>query len=335
MLKTVPSSATIPELSLTFDVSGQGELAGSLLLSATCYLPPSAFHEPPKIWAWLMHGATYDRRYWDLTVPGYPPDAYSAARYLAQRGIACVALDLPGCGQSRWAVEGKFGDGRQLTLEATAAALHAATQQLRDRLASGYLFAGLLPCQEIVLIGFGHSLGGGIAIVQQGISSSFEALGVLGISCDLTKLEALGKPLLAEWPVDAHGCYRDLRTFPGLQEWFYLEDVPAAVQHADEAASSPVPVGLVQDLLTPGLLARHASAIRSPVLLAFGEVDLASDPRREVMYYAMEDCTLYELPGSAHCHNLAGTRQELWSVMYAWLWSVVRSSYGINLRQAA
>ena len=67
----------------------------------------------------------------------------------------------------------------------------------------------------------------------------------------------------------------------------------------------------------PLLSAFHLDDV--PVFLAFGDVDVSPCPHLEPSTYpASRDVTLFLLPSSAHCHNMATSRQVLWDRLEAW-----------------
>jgi pimeloyl-ACP methyl ester carboxylesterase len=106
---------------------------------------------------------------------------------------------------------------------------------------------------------------------------------------------------------------------------FYLADVPRAVIDADEscAVATPLNVGMPA-IGHPGIVAEHAGRIDVPVLHVLGSRDVSglANPLEEMAYYRSArqyGVSFYEVPGSGHCHNYAGSRHQLWSVMAAWL----------------
>ena len=57
----------------------------------------------------------------------------------------------------------------------------------------------------------------------------------------------------------------------------------------------------------------------APVMVAFGEFDIAEQPRDEVAFYERStDITLFVLAGSYHCHNFQEGRAALWDRLVAW-----------------
>ena len=72
--------------------------------------------------------------------------------------------------------------------------------------------------------------------------------------------------------------------------------------------------------MVPGHTDAEKASVTVPVLLAFGDHDLTDDfEGNAARYRSSKDVTLFVLPGSAHCHNQAGTRVLLWARVAAWI----------------
>jgi pimeloyl-ACP methyl ester carboxylesterase len=118
----------------------------------------------PRAAVLLVHGSTYDSRYWDP--PGLDPARYSTLRQLAAAGFQAVAVDRPGSGQSPRPPE--------VTADASVAALHGVVQRLRHdpamRTSSGKVFT------------VGHSSGSSLAILEAAKYDDVDGLVVTGFT---------------------------------------------------------------------------------------------------------------------------------------------------------
>ena len=55
------------------------------------------------------------------------------------------------------------------------------------------------------------------------------------------------------------------------------------------------------------------------MLIGYGAVDVSPEPRAEArLYRNSPDITTVVLAGSAHCHNMASSRHQLWRRLLAW-----------------
>jgi hypothetical protein len=62
-------------------------------------------------------------------------------------------------------------------------------------------------------------------------------------------------------------------------------------------------------------------------MVAFGEFDIAEQPRDEAAFYERsDDITLFVLAGSYHCHNFQDGRARLWDRLAAWGMGIVTGS---------
>jgi pimeloyl-ACP methyl ester carboxylesterase len=181
-------------------------------------------------------------------------------------------------------------------------------------------------------VAVGHSMGGYVAMVQQATHGSYAALAVLG-----TTNGAVGPLDLPEELVTAAGS-REGRTAlidqvagampdlyiegdrSALQPWFHLDDVPQDVVERDLASTlTVVPRRAAAASSVPYVTAAEAAEIAVPVFLAYGEVDVSINPHAEPgAFRNSRDVTLFVLPGSGHCHNMAGSRQLLWDRLARW-----------------
>jgi pimeloyl-ACP methyl ester carboxylesterase len=111
-----------------------------------------------------------------------------------------------------------------------------------------------------------------------------------------------------------------------LQAWFHLSDVPSEVIDLDLASTlTVVPRRAAAASSVPYVTREAAGQVDVPVFLAYGEVDVSSDPHAEpAAFQRSPDVTLYVLAGSGHCHNMAGSRELLWDRLANWCGSVVR-----------
>jgi len=310
-VSNAPTGQPASHLRLTFDVSGLlDNIPGVLPISAHLFFPTNTSPYLPSLWAYLIHGGSYDWHYWDLEVPGYPPDAYSVARYMARHGIGVIAVDSPGAGEIRWPVTGD-----KLVLEVLAEAHYQAIQQMRARLVSGDLIPGLAPVQHPRIVIMGHSMGGATGVALAGLHPECcDALAVLGWTNQspiIPRVDMMA--LMPHLMPDANGDIHLPRKL--MRPAFYLPDVPMAVIEADERLATTMP-GIAS--LNP---APYAKSISIPVLSLFGEVDNATTPELEPgTYPAAASHTLYVVQGSANCHALSGVRETVDLLLLRWLW---------------
>src|SRR5579875_1985642 len=290
---------------LRLDVSAAvGETAS---LAATYY--PAGTPNPTVLVC--LPGGTYNRAYWHLDVPGYP--GYNFAEYVARHGYSVVAIDPLGTGDST-------KPARDIALADIAVALNCAVPQLPE-----------ITCSTVPSIAVAHSLGGYLAILQQTTSACYAALAILGctnqhvapLNLDPEFIAAAATPQGRAALIDQ---FADMLPEPymetsrdWLQSWFHLPDVPPAVVTADNLTTISVAPRCFSAAAIPGVTSIEAGLVDVPVFLGYGAVDVSPDPRAEAQFYRRSpDVTTVVVPGSAHCHNMASTRHQLWRRLLDW-----------------
>ena len=104
-----------------------------------------------------------------------------------------------------------------------------------------------------------------------------------------------------------------------LEPFFYGSFVDREVIAADTAMAADLWLNGGAAGAVFGYTSRAAATISVPVFLGFGEQDASASPHQEPAAYSQSrDVTLFVLPSSAHCHNFAPTRKQLWDRMIAW-----------------
>ena len=305
-------------IAIAFDVTDAlpVEITGSnrISIAAWLFLPDERFElgDSPVVMS-LLHGGSYDKRYFHCEIPDHAD--YSAARYLAQRGIIVFVPDLLGVGATSKAV-----DQTMATRQMVALANHAAENQLYQRLQDGSLHHRLPPIADIVKIGVGHSMGGMQVITQQTENSTYDAVMILGFTTIGVHFTVHGQHVRAKEPPPDEFFGEYLQgSREHLHETFHWPDVPDEIVAFDDALAVPTPSTMGLAALRSSLIAADAAHIDVPVFLCMGERDVSPDPHAEVSNYKnSHDVTLFILPKSGHCHNFASTRHLLWQCKHAW-----------------
>jgi acetyl esterase/lipase len=260
-----------------------------------------------------VHGGTYDKRYFDLDVPNR--DGYSMAAHFAARGAIVVALDYLGISDSSRPPHMELADRHVF-----AAVQDAAARQVFDRLAKGELAPQLPALPRIRRVGLAHSMGVMLTITQQAAHATYDQVALLGYSVrgvQLVRAGAAPPPLTKASEADARRYLQMQRE--RLRAEYYMPDVPKDVIDADDAAAALPPRAISQQAQTAGIVIEDAGKIAAPVFFALGEHDISPAPHEETGYFkASDDVSLLILKGSAHSHNLAGSRQILWDRILAW-----------------
>ncbi|OBK44310.1 alpha/beta hydrolase [Mycobacterium sp. 1081908.1] len=294
---------------MRFDVS---DVVGERAWLAATYYPAPRGADAILV---CLPGGTYSRDYWDLSYPGR--SGYSFADFATGNGYAVVTIDPLGTGESSQ-------PARDFDFADIAAALARAVSALPE-----------VTGERAPALAVAHSLGGYLAIVQQSLFSSYAGLAVLGCTNQHVaplNLDAgfiaraataegraeLARQILAALPEPYAEGPREY-----LQSWFHLADVPADVVAADCVTAKSVVPRVFGTAMIAGVVAEHAARIDVPVLVGFGVVDVSPDPRAEaVLYRSSTDITTVVLPDSAHCHNMASSRQRLWGRVLDWVATV-------------
>jgi pimeloyl-ACP methyl ester carboxylesterase len=295
---------------LRVDVTAAAALDEELTLAASAFAPRSGSWNGRVLFC--APGGTYTRAYWDLRFPGH--EGYSFAEYAVARGFSVVTFDHLGVGESS-----KPADGWALSTEVVARA-------------NDWLVRHVLAQfdERPIAIGIGHSMGGMLAVRQQGTCASYDAVAVLGfttlypmqIPFDQEPLLGLREQDLVADRASLGDPYPTFAREP-MHELFHLPDVPPDIVALDDAAATNGPGLAGPACIVPGIIAEDAARIGVPLFLGFAERDTSRDPRLEpASYPACSDITLHVLEGSAHCTNLGRTRAQQWQRLTAWAGTV-------------
>ncbi|AFA73581.1 hypothetical protein GPOL_c25520 [Gordonia polyisoprenivorans VH2] len=256
------------------------------VVAATAYLP-----ELCEVVAVCLPGGRFSRQYWDLEVTGSERDEYSFARQAAARGVAVIALDPLGTGES------SRPEPEPEPADLTAASALAV---------SGLL--ARLGLEHLPVVGIAHSLGAVLMLHQQMRYRSFGRLALLGCPCGPM---TMWRPDGSRWSLtaaNAAGSQVDVRYTnlgPNLSN-----EINAAVR----AAATVVPGPVADWVLEPGVAQSAAAHVDVPLFLGFGERDVVADPLVEVSFYRRStDVRVQILQGAFHCHNIAVDRGRLWN----------------------
>jgi alpha-beta hydrolase superfamily lysophospholipase len=286
-------------------------------LAATVHLPNASCDNAPVLV--LLPGGGYTRHYFDLREPGY-----SEAEHHVGRGVVVVAIDHLRVGDS------DIPELPDASLEACAAANHAAVGAILARLREGTLDPGVGPVRPVAVIGSGQSMGGHIGLLMQANHRSFDGLAMLGSSVVCTRLPARvpGEEICLLGRQDASEGLAALATFD-FRFAFHWEDVPDRFAQVDvdaKRAAAPMPYwgsATTPDAgsgLVPGHLAGAAALVSVPTLVGMGERDVCQDSLRELAaYMSTRDLALFVVPRMAHMHNFAGTRALMWQRLSAFI----------------
>jgi pimeloyl-ACP methyl ester carboxylesterase len=285
-------------------------------IAATAFLPA---HPSGKI-VIAVPGGTYSRAYWHQDPSALP--GYSFCEHLCLAGVTVVAVDNLGTGDST-----RPSDPDLVTPELMGDANAQLATQIRSRAASGTLDEGLRPMESPEVIGVGHSLGGLVTLLQQSKWRSYDRIAVLGYTAVPSedpapypdRLNAALEMLAVQARDTFDNGYLEVPR-SSLEAFFYGDFVDRNVVASDAKTATVMPRIAGAAAMVYGSAADAAARIDVPVFLAFGEQDLSPDPRKEaIAYQSSQDITVFVLPGSAHCHNLAPTRLLLWNRLLNWI----------------
>ena len=302
--------------SVEFDVSGAVPLDGRHHVSTWVFSPAKPHERVPLLVC--LPGGSYSKGYWHLDVPGR--SGYSFAEHLAARGMLVVAVDHLGTGESSDA------PAIELTPEVVAGANAAVCGEVLASASSGTLVPDLGPLPIGPTVGVGHSMGAMLAIFQQSLHESFDAIAPLGYGTvgPIMTLDD-GSALPSFESVMELARRGVLDALPPLdrstiRHHFYWEDVPADVIAADDLTITRTPGVTGMLSIVPFIASDHARRIKCPVFIGLGERDSTCDHHDEPRAYASSsDVTLFILGTSAHCHNSTSARHDLWDRLAGWI----------------
>jgi alpha-beta hydrolase superfamily lysophospholipase len=294
-------------------------------LAATVFLPaPDVLRERPAVLV-AMPGAGYSRHYFDI-----PEDGYREAQYHNRRGTIVVALDHLGVGES------SVPPFEDTTLDVVAAANDAAVNSILDRLRDGSLASGIGALDASCVVGAGQSMGGHVLAAMQAYHRTFDGVAMLGSSMVCTSMPS--RPGRAQVVIpEGTPPEEAAELFVQATDWryaFFWEDVPESLIEADFVGGHPVretaPIwgsttvpGLAAALVLPGVVAAEAASIDVPVLVGMGERDVCQEPVAELAAFTnATDIAAIVVPRMAHMHNFAGTRQQMWDRIDAFILQV-------------
>ncbi len=268
----------------------------------------------------LIHGLTYNHRYWDSKrINGR---SYSYARFMARKGFVVLALDLLGSGKS------DVPNGNDLNIVESVSSI----AQVLVSLKSG---KNSLHCSFKKVILVGHSLGSILSVATLGaVPQAADALVVTGWAW--TPHEALPETLVSS--IIEGPSYVQLPP-QGREAFFYFlpKTDPAVIQFDNGPLSDQTPKGIfTQGEPLLAAMARgnaddkefikifsRSNQIRVPVLIQLGEFDVIAPSRladQEAEFYPNSPkVKVQTLSNIGHVFNLHVNNQKSWKRVKRWL----------------
>jgi len=310
-------------VSVTLAQGTPGQMTLEAAIAAWIFAPHGQPEgEQASLWYLAIPGATYrGLAYFDRQVPGYTPDTFSIARFLASNGIGLVVIDTLGTGASAVEVNGEL-----ITRFVTADANAQVLDQVRERLLMGGLVVDQAPVPEEALFlgAFGHSMGAfqlfQLAALLEDRDTPLDGAIFAGWShgpIDYGRMHLDADALFAEM-VATNGHYTIPRAL--ARPMFYGPEptVPMALIEADERDALTFPKGMLDEGMVPGIVAREAGTLSCPVLFVAAAHDFSANAQAEgAAFHCARLFTSYTQPMAAHC-NFEGSRSEFWQVLVGW-----------------
>jgi alpha-beta hydrolase superfamily lysophospholipase len=326
MARTKAGHASSPHrLEWRFDVSEAVDLPGSHQIAVSVVAPAAFGQAGDATVLCCLPGGSLSRKYWDLEVDG--DRRFSFAEFMAARGFATLAIDHLGVGAST-----QPDDGYALDLMRLARANQAALTQATARLRAGDASEGRPPLAPLRSMGVGHSMGSCMTVVQQAHHAPHAGIVLMSFTTrGLPHFLNEGERAFAG---DPHGARAKL---PELIRARFGTPAPAPPSGAGHEAAYAVGTAPPEALLAlrqaatalaagpgilsmiPGAFGPEAAAIDVPVFLAVGDHDLHSAEHASEEFPHSPEVVAYTLPDCWHCHNVANTRERLWSRIARWI----------------
>jgi pimeloyl-ACP methyl ester carboxylesterase len=307
-----------------FDVSEAVDLPGRHELAVDLVVPGDALAAAHRPVLCCLSGGSLSRRYWDLELDG--DRSFSFAEFMAARGLATLAIDHLGTGQSS-RPEDPALDPAQI-----ARANQSALEQATARLRAGAAAPGLPPLGSRGTVGVGHSMGSCLSVVQQARHAPHAALVLFsfttrGLPQFLTDAERkfAGDPAGARASLPALIEARFGTPYPGpprgegSEAAYGVGTAPPEARRALRAAATNLAAGPGLLSMIPGAFAPDAAAVRVPVFLAVGDHDLHRADHASGEFPEAPEVVAYTLPDCWHCHHVANTRERLWARVAGWI----------------
>ncbi|GAA5194104.1 alpha/beta fold hydrolase [Arthrobacter gyeryongensis] len=248
----------------------------------------------------LIHGNSYDHRYWNAaTVNG---EDYSYIAYMADRGYDLLAVDLPGVGES------DKPNGHAVTLNAVSSAISAMVSSLKKPDAiQGLSF------DHVALIG--HSMGAAIAIHAEARAPSADSLIVTATGFFPGRPKSAWAPGAREALLAAP--YATVAKESRVNFYHLPQADPQVVFHDNETMRCSTPSGLWADCIS---LQDDPNAgfaeVRCPVLIQLGEYDPILPAKfiyqERAIYRGSSAVTVHAIHDIGHSFNLHRNRHQGW-----------------------
>jgi pimeloyl-ACP methyl ester carboxylesterase len=248
----------------------------------------------------LVHGNSYDHRYWNAATINDQDYSYTA--YMTAQGFDVLAVDLPGVGDS------DRPDGHSVSLDAVGSALGGLVASLQETDAiPGYRF------DHVSLIG--HSMGASISVYTEARWPAADSVVVTATGFHP------GRPKSAWAPGAREALLSDpyaLVPRPGRLKFYHLPQTdPEVIRYDNEVLRTPIPSRLWSDCIT---LQDDPNAgfadLTCPVLIQLGEHDPILPARcaaeERAIYTSSCEATVSAIPDIGHSFNLHLNRERSW-----------------------
>jgi pimeloyl-ACP methyl ester carboxylesterase len=272
----------------------------------------------------LVHGFTYDHRYWDW--PDAPQNSY--VRSAARAGYTTLAIDRIGDGASS-----RPADGSQVTTEASAYVVHQLVQKLHAGSIEHARFS------KVVTVG--HSFGSASVAYEAATYHDVDGVVLSGYMHDIAP-SALGSFTSGIYPASQDPAFANaglndtyLTTKPGVRAQFFFNtaDADPAVIAKDEQIKQTGTTGEL-DLDTFAAANTLTPDINVPVFIAVGQDDIlfcdesanlscadssAVLAREQPHFSAQARLQTYVLPASGHDMNLHRNAPQWFNAANNWV----------------
>lgn len=248
----------------------------------------------------LVHGNSYDHRYWDAGVIN--GRSYSYIDYMTARGFAILAVDLPGVGAS------SKPNGYDLSLENIGRALSNLIKELQGPQSA-------LERSFNHITSVGHSMGSSVGVFAEGNWPAADSLIV-------TATGYFKGRATSGWPAGAREKLLEsdyALVPPELRTAFYYEPSadPDVIAYDNLTLRTSAPSGLWSDCITLRDDPRNGAAdISCPVYIQLGEHDpimLGEYADQERLSYSSAPRVVIEaIPDIGHSFNLHLKRESSW-----------------------